>query len=634
MKNPFLTSALSAGLIVLVGCETMYNMMDALNEAHTYNSSAIAGGGAVAGKDYITGLAPCEESRAYFAKSSSSQTEKVTVTPGNDKGTGVEWTDDGGIVIPPGVTIEFVNNGYCMDPHLPAPKSGEEIQLVKTASLLPNKMRGTYKNLMQRAAAGDEEIEDNMQRLVWALRTAGSDDAMATYLTDRQMEILEENSSSEYDGIDSFDGLFDKLMDDAKKQLAQTIVEATSVRIGNVTYNAFDLMDPDKGMEKVAAHMDALAAMSKNLPVAKTGFNYGQIENGIYTDIKGGSSDAPASGNGWLAFTAKIANATSQSYTFYPYDYVGQVGSGDNSSAGTFYATSSTSMRQRITVGDVNSLDAQIQYTPSKSADDYRSSKKCNHWLQKNSNWDDVSISMKEDLIRYARLANNSYNDLGSYGDADFRSASAAEIGGNAFADEFSAIMRNFYQSEDNGTERLASAFYIDSSGKVVLVFRGSDSFSDFYHDNLALVMGRVSAQLKYSREIVRLLNKAGVRFDIAGHSLGGYLAVMSAVGQSENVGSIYTYNAPGIDSEVLKKFGDINDVDSKTVNVWHTMDGVHDFNNSGENRHLGATIELDHYEGVIDWLSSHVHSLFGQIEAAKNNHSIVTLIKRMESNL
>ena len=349
MKNPFLTSVLSAGLIVLVGCETMYNMMDALNEAHTYNSSAIAGGGAVAGKDYITGLAPCEESRAYFAKSSSSQTEKVTVTPGNDKGTGVEWTDDGGIVIPPGVTIEFVNNGYCMDPHLPAPKSGEEIQLVKTASLLPNKMRGTYKNLMQRAAAGDEEIEDNMQRLVWALRTAGSDDAMATYLTDRQMEILEENSSSEYDGIDSFDGLFDRLVDDAKKQLAQTIADVTSVRIGDVTYNAFDLMDPDKGMEKVAAHMDALAAMSKNLPVAKTGFNYGQIENGIYTDIKG---------NGVLSFNAKIANATSQSYTFYPYDYVGQVGSGDNSSAGTFYATSSTSMRQRITINKPNSVSA------------------------------------------------------------------------------------------------------------------------------------------------------------------------------------------------------------------------------------------------------------------------------------
>ena len=341
MKNPFLVFALSAGLIVFAGCETMYDMMDSLNKAHTYNSSAIAGGGAEAGKDYITGLVPCEEARAYFAKSSSSQTEKVTVTPGDDKGTGVEWTDDGGIVIPPGVTIEFVNKGYCMDPHLPAPKSGEEIQLVKTSSLLPNKARGTYKNLMQRAAAGDEEIQSNMQRLVWALRTAGSDDAMATYLTDRQKEILEENASNEYEGIDSFDGLFDKLVDDAKKQLAQTIADVTSVRIGNVTYNAFDLMDPDKGMEKVAAHMDALAAMSKNLPVAKTGFNYGQIESGIYTDIKG---------NGVLSFNAKIANATSQSYTFYPYDYVGQVGSGDDSYAGTFYATSSTSMRQRTTM--------------------------------------------------------------------------------------------------------------------------------------------------------------------------------------------------------------------------------------------------------------------------------------------
>ena len=366
MKNPFLTSALSAGLIVFVGCETMYNMMDALNEAHTYNSSAIAGGGSVAGKDYITGLAPCEDARAYFSRASSSQAEKVTVTPGDDKGTGVEWTDDGGIVIPPGVSIEFVNKGYCMDPHLPTPKSGEEMQLVKTSSLLPNKMRGTYKNLMRRAAAGDEEVQNNMQRLVWALRTAGSDDAMATYLTGRQKEILEENASNEYEGIDSFDGLFDKLLDDAKKQLAQMVAEATSIRVGNFTYNAFDLMDPDKGVEKVEAHMDALAAMSKNLSVAKTGFNYGQIENGIYTDIKSGSSDAPASGNGRLAFTARIANSTTQSYTFYPLDYVGQVGSGDSSSAGTFYATSSTSMRQRTTMTVPKRVETRIDAFDNK----------------------------------------------------------------------------------------------------------------------------------------------------------------------------------------------------------------------------------------------------------------------------
>ena len=361
MKSPSLAFVASVAIVVFSGCEVMNELSGYVTSSEfTYYSSAIEGGGANAGKDYVTGLVPNDESRSYFTKASVTESKKVVVSPGNDQGTGVEWTDDGGILIPPGVTIEFTNNGHCMDPHLPAPKSGEEMQFVKMSSLLPKKLQGTYKALQQRAAAGDEDVSANMQRLVWALRTSSSDDAMAKYLSEQQMEILQDCAASSVDFSDfSLDSIMKGLVTDVKTIAANTIAQATAVRIGNVTYNAFDLMDPDKCLEKVDAHAQALVDMSKNMPVSKTGFNYGQLASGIYTDVKGGRSDAPASGFGWLTFNAKIANATSQPYVFYPNDYAAQVGSGDTSSEGVYYATSSTTMRQRITIGNIDSVITQ-----------------------------------------------------------------------------------------------------------------------------------------------------------------------------------------------------------------------------------------------------------------------------------
>ena len=89
----------------------------------------------------------------------------------------MRFVKNGGIMIPPGVTISFTNKGYCMDPHLPAPKAGEEYQLVPVTQLIPEDLQGTYKKLVQKASAGDESVKRNMQHLVWALRTAGTDAA-------------------------------------------------------------------------------------------------------------------------------------------------------------------------------------------------------------------------------------------------------------------------------------------------------------------------------------------------------------------------------------------------------------------------------------------------------------------------
>lgn len=331
MKNrkSVLWMLLSVG--VLTGCQSFTGF--------DFNSDAIVGGGAVAGKDYITGLQQSQKAREYFVKSNVNASQKKTVTPGDDQGTGVVWTDDGGIIIPPGCSIEFENKGYCLDPHLPAPGAGHEMQFVRIASLLPDELQGTYRNLLKRSAAGDEDVKNNMQRLVWALRTAGSQDVMATHLTERQREILSECAENgSFEDYVYRQELYGKIVEELKSKFISKIKSSTSVRVGNVVYDAFDLLDPDKGKQKVEAHLQSLISMGLNLPVTQTGFNYGELENGIFTDIKG---------NGTLSFKAKIANSTSQPYTFYPMNYAAQVGSG-GSSVG-FYAAANSGMCQRGT---------------------------------------------------------------------------------------------------------------------------------------------------------------------------------------------------------------------------------------------------------------------------------------------
>ena len=349
MKNQKLIFWTLLCVCVLTGCQSFTGF--------DFDSDAIVGGGAVAGKDYITGLKPSLKAREYFVKSNANASQKKTVTPGDDQGTGVVWTDDGGIVIPPGCSIEFENKGCCLDPHLPAPGAGHEMQFVRIASLLPDELQGTYRNLLKRSTAGDEDVKNNMQRLVWALRTAGSQDAMATHLTDRQREILSE--CAEDGSFEDFvyrQEMYGKIVEELKSKFVNRIKDSTSVRVGNVVYDAFDLLDPDKGKQKVEAHLQSLISMGLNLPVTQTGFNYGELENGIFTDIKG---------NGALSFKAKIANSTSQPYTFYPMNYAAQVGSG-GSSVG-FYAAANSGMRQRTTIAipEVGEVEKKKENTKS-----------------------------------------------------------------------------------------------------------------------------------------------------------------------------------------------------------------------------------------------------------------------------
>lgn len=305
------------------------------------SGKAIIGGGAVAGKDYVNGLKPSENARKYFAKISAngdSPIETVRRTDDSPSKTGVRFVKNGGILIPPGVTISFTNKGYCMDPHLPAPKAGEEFQLVPITQLIPEDLQGIYKKLLTKASSGDPSVQRNMQHLVWALRTAGTDAAFANNLTPQQKRILDR--CSEYPGQFEEFNANAKANNKALKELIGLVDSFLNIKIGGVSYKASDLLDPDVGNKKINEHLNQLIGMSQHLPVEKSGFNFGELQSGIYTDVRG---TAP------LKYQARIANSTNQPFVYYPTDYVGQVGSPTNGSAMVSYAATGTTMRQRVT---------------------------------------------------------------------------------------------------------------------------------------------------------------------------------------------------------------------------------------------------------------------------------------------
>ena len=339
MRNVRKAACAALGICVLFGCSTFRDQ-----------PKAMVGGGAVAGQDYINGLMPSAKARAYFAENSSDEmTKSITISRTGDdtNDTGVRFVANGGVVIPPGVSITFENQGYCCDPHLPAPMAGDEYQFVKTSQLIPDELQPIYRKLLTKASNGDEATLRNMQKLVWALRTAGTEAGYANNLTEQERRIL--NSCSEYEG--EFESYCSEKLSERRlwKYLWAKIDSVATINIGGVTYQASDLLDENVGEKKIKEHLGQLITLGESMPVEHNGFNYGEISDGIYTDIKG---------TGALRFKATVANSTSREFTFYPMDYVAQVGSGvsDESASVVYYATASSTQKQRVTMAVVDTV--------------------------------------------------------------------------------------------------------------------------------------------------------------------------------------------------------------------------------------------------------------------------------------
>ena len=461
-----------------------------------------------------------------------------------------------------------------MDPHLPAPKAGEEYQLIPMTQLIPEDLQGIYKKLVTKASSGDLSVQRNMQHLVWALRTAGTDAAFANNLTPQQKRILDR--CSEYPGQFEEFNANAKANSKALKELIGLADSFLNVKIGGVSYKASDLLDPDVGNKKINEHLNQLIGMSQHLPVEKSGFNFGEIQPGIYTDVRG---------SGHLQYSARIANSTNQPFIYYPTDYIGQVGSLTNGS------TMVTSMRQRVT-GE-NPYEFWV-YDKKKTVENPELPPFCK-----------LPKSERKKLLKYAYHAKYAYNSRDS----------------NSF-DEFKKI-RDL--AKFSGFE-----FDIFKDGKdTVIAMRGTDDLEDAYADK-KLAFGEKDLQNFWAEKLVReVLDKTNGNVILTGHSLGGYEAAYAAVRVNDNrISGVYTYNSPGFRKPVLARFDKkaLDSAKKKIINVNDTADVVH-YNG----QQIGKSIRVVNSAGFFDDLSQMIPFFLFHSKIVYN-HSIETLIKRMES--
>ena len=567
MKKPFIVLIISCALLALCsGCG-----LSVYNDWKSSGGQAIVGGGAIAGKDYVNGLLPSENSRKYFARIpvDNQPLETVRRSDESESQSGVKFVKNGGILIPPGVTISFTNKGYCMDPHLPAPKAGDEYQLVPMSRLIPDDLQETYKRLITKASAGDEGVRRNMQHLVWALRTAGTNAAYANNLTKEQKRILDR--CADYQGQFEDFHIRAKSNSQLVKEMFGMADQLLNIKIGGVTYKASDLLDPDIGSKKINEHLHQLIQIGNSLPVEKSGFNFGEIQPGIYTDVRGSGS---------LQYDAKIANSTSEPFIFYPVDYIGQVGSGTKSQGMTFMVATDTMLKQRVSGNIPNDIFVDYFLISDDIAIDKGAFTR-------------LPPKEREKLIKYAIYAQKAYENVSMY-DAD------PLIFGN---DYIANNVRNM--ANEHGFQYRI----IQDGNDLILSIRGTEILSpEDIEADIALSFGNEHSQNGWADTLLKAaLNKSettGGKVIVTGHSLGGYLAAYTTIRLNDARVEAYTFNAPGFTQDILNTFPTIH----------------------RKGQQVGKQYDIINNEGLIDSLIDAI------TPGLYYDQSIDTMIKRMKA--
>lgn len=281
--------------------------------------------------DYVWDKVVSSVARAYFtAVSEKLEPRKVIKSDVQTDGENdAYFTEDGAISIPPGGLVVFKMSGRCMDPHLPAPAAGEPMQFVDKSKLIPQRLLQMYDNLVLRMSRRDPKVAmANPQHLIWAIRTAGTDNPLANNLSDEQLEVLDECAGRR--------GAFLKYHEKEKRRNARKNRRgrkdaSNRISVGDLSYDASELRGTN-AVRQIESHIATLTEMGQRSKTrTSSDFRYGEIEEEMYSDIVG---------DGGLSFIARIINASDRRKEFRAADFVAQVGNGSETGG----------MRQRITM--------------------------------------------------------------------------------------------------------------------------------------------------------------------------------------------------------------------------------------------------------------------------------------------
>lgn len=258
----------------------------------------------------LVAMADAEGITQYSQIKKTPRTAKTPQRQRTVKTQPVSAADQRGIEIPPNAMAQWTIKGNCMDPDRPAPGSGDKFQLAPIETLIDSRLVPVYQGFIK-LTAHDREAQQYQQQIVWAFRTITKENSYASSMGPKQKAILNRsypNGAEIFEQVRSSEASKAMAMDTLRKLLP-------SISVLGQSHNLADLLNPEKAPQIAEAHLNSLIAMKPSEAIQDTGFEYSEIQDGVYAHVVGAST---------LTTSIAIVNTTPSTFYFQPALYAAE----------------------------------------------------------------------------------------------------------------------------------------------------------------------------------------------------------------------------------------------------------------------------------------------------------------------
>lgn len=221
----------------------------------------------------------------------------------------------GAVVVPARAVESYTFGGYCSDPHLPAPKSGEQFQLVPTSTLYPDSLRPALQGLLRIGAQSGHGHDGAIQGLIWTIRKVANGEALGKTLTlsNEQQQLLARADPNALANLQSYyvKAQGQRLMQDA---IRSGVGKLSNSLGGNQNFSPI-------GHSQALSEVANLTRQLESAPVSGSV----QGQNAAYTLLNGNVAALATTTSGGLStVNVDLANRRNRATVFYPGSCVAQ----------------------------------------------------------------------------------------------------------------------------------------------------------------------------------------------------------------------------------------------------------------------------------------------------------------------